>query len=101
MSHLESVHSASLRQLAKSPARTHVPIMLNLLSLLTGAVALLIALIGILPIPLLPLVNWIAFPIAVVGLVLGVLSSGTAGRNLNIVVLVISGLRLFLTGGLI
>ncbi|HEV7288204.1 hypothetical protein K9B35_08465 [Sphingomonas sp. R647] len=75
--------------------------MLNLLSLVTGAVALLIALIGILPIPLLPLVNWIAFPIAVVGLVFGLLSSGTAGRNLNIVVLVISGLRLFLTGGLI
>jgi hypothetical protein len=75
--------------------------MLNLLSLLTGAVALLIALVGILPIPLLPLVNWVAFPIAVVGLVLGVLSRGTAGRNLNIVVLVISGLRLFLTGGLI
>lgn len=75
--------------------------MVNLLSLLTGAVALVIALIGILPIPLLPLVNWVAFPIAVIGLVLGVLSSGTAGRNLNILVLVISGLRLFLTGGLI
>lgn len=75
--------------------------MLNILSLLTGAVAFLIALIGILPIPLLPLVNWIAFPIAIVGLVFGLLSSGTAGRNLNIVVLVISGLRLFLTGGLI
>lgn len=75
--------------------------MLNLLSLVTGAVALLIALIGILPIPLLPLVNWIAFPIAVVGLVFGLLSDRTSGRNLNIVVLVISGLRLMLTGGLI
>lgn len=75
--------------------------MLNILSILTGAVALIIALVGILPIPLLPLVNWIAFPIAVIGLVLGLLSSGTAGRNLNIVVLVISGARLLLTGGLI
>lgn len=75
--------------------------MLNLLSIVTGVVALLIALVGILPIPLLPLVNWIAFPIALVGLVLGLLSSGTAGRNLNIVVLLISGLRLMLTGGLI
>jgi hypothetical protein len=73
--------------------------MLNILSLITGAVALLIALIGILPIPLLPMVNWVAFPIAVVGLVFGLLSSGTAGRNLNIVVMVISGLRLALTGG--
>ncbi|WP_423604364.1 hypothetical protein [Sphingomonas sp. MS122] len=75
--------------------------MLNLLSILTGIVALVIALIGVLPIPLLPLVNWVAFPIAVVGLVLGLLSSGTSGRNLNIVVLLISGLRLMLTGGLI
>ena len=75
--------------------------MLNLLSIVTGVIALLIALVGILPIPLLPLVNWVAFPIAVVGLVFGLLSSGTAGRNLNIVVLLISGLRLMLTGGLI
>lgn len=75
--------------------------MLNLLSLLVGAFALLIALIGILPIPLLPLVNWIALPIAIVGIALGVMSRGTAGRNLNILVALISGLRLFLTGGLI
>jgi hypothetical protein len=75
--------------------------MFNLISLLIGLVALLIAMVGILPIPLLPLVNWIAFPVAVVGLVFGLLSRGTAGRNLNIVVLLISGVRLFLTGGII
>lgn len=75
--------------------------MFNLISLLIGLVALLIAMVGILPIPLLPLVNWIAFPIAVVGLVFGLLSRGTAGRNLNIVVLLLSGVRLFLTGGII
>jgi hypothetical protein len=75
--------------------------MFNLISLLIGLVALLIAMVGILPIPLLPLVNWIAFPIAVIGLVFGLLSRGTAGRNLNIVVLLLSGVRLFLTGGII
>ena len=75
--------------------------MFNLISILIGLVALLIAMVGILPIPLLPLVNWIAFPVAVVGLVFGLLSRGTAGRNLNIVVLLISGVRLFLTGGII
>jgi hypothetical protein len=75
--------------------------MFNLISILIGLVALLIAMVGILPIPLLPLVNWIAFPIAVVGLAFGLLSRGTAGRNLNIVVLLISGVRLFLTGGII
>jgi hypothetical protein len=75
--------------------------MFNLISILIGLVALLIAMVGILPIPLLPLVNWIAFPIAVVGVVFGLLSRGTAGRNLNIVVLLLSGVRLFLTGGII
>lgn len=75
--------------------------MLNLLSILVGIVAFLIAMIGILPIPLLPLVNWIALPIAIVGVALGVLSGRTSGRNLNLVVVVISGARLFLTGGLI
>ena len=46
------------------------------------------------------LVNWIAFPIALVGAVIGMLSSSNTGRNLNFLVLAISGLRLFLTGGL-
>lgn len=75
--------------------------MFNLISILFGLVALLVALVGILPIPLLPLVNWIAFPIAVVGLVFGLVSRGTSGRNLNLVVLLISGARLWLTGGII
>jgi hypothetical protein len=75
--------------------------MLNLVSILTGLVALLVALLGILPIPLLPLVNWIAFPIALVGAALGVMSRHRSGRNLNLLVMLISGLRLFLTGGLI
>jgi len=75
--------------------------MLNLLSILIGIIALLVALIGVLPIPLLPLVNWIALPIAVVGAAIGVVSGRGAGRNLNLLVCLISGLRLFLTGGLI
>lgn len=75
--------------------------MFNLVSILIGLVALPIALVGIIPFPLLPLVNWIAFPIALVGAVVGMFSSSTSGRNLNLLVLAISGLRLFLTGGLI
>lgn len=75
--------------------------MLNIVSFLVGLFALLIALVGILPIPLLPLVNWIALPIAVVGAAIGAVSSSNGGRNLNLVVIVISGARLFLTGGLI
>jgi hypothetical protein len=75
--------------------------MLNLLSILVGIVAFLIALVGIIPIPFVPLLNWIALPIAIVGVALGVVSGRTSGRNLNLVVCVVSGLRLFLTGGLI
>ena len=73
--------------------------MLNLVSILIGLVALAVALVGI--IPVISLVNWIAFPIALVGAAVGMFSRSTSGRNLNLLVLAISGLRLFLTGGLI
>ena len=75
--------------------------MFNFLSLLIGLVALLIALVGILPIPFLPLVNWIALPVAIVGALVGMIARGKAGRNLNLIVILIAGLRVFLTGGLI
>jgi hypothetical protein len=75
--------------------------MFNILSFLIGLIAAAFALVGILPIPLLPLVNWIALPIAVLGVIVGLLSSGTAGRNLNILIIIIAGARLLLTGGLI
>jgi hypothetical protein len=75
--------------------------MLNLISILIGLVAGLFALVGVIPFPLVPLLNWIAFPVALVGAVIGMLSSSNTGRNLNFLVLAISGLRLFLTGGLI
>ncbi|MDT8760110.1 hypothetical protein MZO42_15525 [Sphingomonas psychrotolerans] len=75
--------------------------MLNLVSILIGLLALPFALVGVIPFPLVPLLNWIAFPIAVVGAVIGMLSRSNSGRNLNFFVLLISGVRLFLTGGLI
>lgn len=75
--------------------------MLNLVSILIGLVALLVALVGIIPFPFVPMLNWIAFPIALVGAAVGLFSRSTSGRNLNLLVLLISGLRLFLTGGLI
>ena len=75
--------------------------MLNILSILIGIIAFLIALIGIVPIPLVPMLNWIALPIAIVGAALGVVSGRSSGRNLNLLVCIVSGLRLFLTGGLI
>jgi uncharacterized membrane protein YjjP (DUF1212 family) len=50
--------------------------------------------------PLLGWANWVIIPIAVIGLALGAMSSSNAGRNLNIVVVVIGTLRLMLGGGL-
>ncbi|WP_333571023.1 hypothetical protein [Sphingomonas sp.] len=48
--------------------------MFNVVSLLIGLVALPFALVGIIPFPFVPLINWIAFPIALTGTVVGMLS---------------------------
>lgn len=73
--------------------------MLNILSILIGIVALVFALPGL--IPLLGWLNWLAVFIGVVGLAVGALSSSNAGRNLNIVVLIVAAVRLTLGGGFI
>ncbi len=73
--------------------------MLNLISIFIGLVALILAIPAF--IPLLGWANWIVVPIAVVGLALGAMSKGTAGRNLNIVVIIIGIVRLSIGGGFI
>ena len=73
--------------------------MFNLISLLIGAVSLVLALIAF--IPLLGWANWFIIPLAVIGLVFGVLSSHSSGRNLNIIVIGIGVLRLMLGGGIL
>jgi hypothetical protein len=72
---------------------------MNVLSTMIGLVALAIALIGFLP--LLGWLNWFAIPLAVVGLVLGLLSQTTSGRNINLVVLALAIIRLALGGGIL
>jgi hypothetical protein len=72
---------------------------MNILSTIIGIVALLIALVGF--IPLLGWLNWFAIPVAVVGLVLGLLSRETSGRNINLVVLALAVIRLALGGGIV
>ena len=71
--------------------------MLNLVSIFIGIVAFVLAFVGL--IPLVGVVNWIAIPIAFVGLGIGALSSAKGGRNLNTIVLVVAVIRLFLGGG--
>jgi len=73
--------------------------MLNLLSILTGIVALVLAIPS--AIPFLGWGNWFVLPIAVVGIGLGALSSSNHGRNFCLVVFVIAVLRLMVGGGLI
>jgi hypothetical protein len=72
---------------------------MNLLSTIIGIMALIIALVGFLP--LLGWLNWFAIPVAVVGLVLGLLSRETSGRNVNLVVLALAIVRLALGGGIL
>ena len=72
--------------------------MRNIVSLLIGALALLLVLLAF--IPLLGAANWIIVTVAVVGLALGAMSDKTSGRNLNIVVICIGVVRLWLGGGI-
>jgi hypothetical protein len=72
--------------------------MLNLVSMIIGLVALVFAAIAFLP--LLGWANWLVVPLAIFGAAIGAMSSGTAGRNLNILVIVIGVLRLMLGGGI-
>jgi hypothetical protein len=72
---------------------------MNIFSTILGLMALAIALVGF--IPLLGWLNWFAIPLAVVGLVLGLLSQKTSGRNVNLVVLALAIIRLALGGGIL
>lgn len=72
--------------------------MLNLVSLIIGGIALVLAIVAF--IPLLGWANWFIIPLAIVGAIVGAIGSGTAGRNLNLVVIVIGIVRLSLGGGI-
>lgn len=73
--------------------------MLNILSIIIGIIALLLAIPT--TIPLLGWVNWFILPIAAFGLLLGLLSAKNTGRNVCLVVMGLCALRLFVGGGLI
>jgi hypothetical protein len=73
--------------------------MLNLVSLIIGAVALLFAVVAFLP--LLGWANWLIIPLAVIGAAVGMAGRSKAGRNLNLFVIVVGVLRLMLGGGIL
>ena len=73
--------------------------MLNLLSILIGLVALVLAIPS--TIPFLGWGNWFVLPIAVVGIGVGALSRSNAGRNFCLIVFAIAVVRLMIGGGII
>ena len=73
--------------------------MFNLVSLIIGVVALVFAVVAFLP--LLGWANWLIIPLAIIGAAVGMASRSTAGRNLNLFVIVVGVVRLMLGGGIL
>jgi hypothetical protein len=73
--------------------------MFNIASIIIGFVALICALVAF--VPLLGWLNWLIIPLAIIGAAIGMISRGTAGRNLNLLVIVIGVIRLMLGGGIL
>lgn len=49
---------------------------------------------------MLGILNWFVIPLAIVGLVIGLMASETSGRNINLVVIALAAIRLMLGGGI-
>ncbi len=73
--------------------------MTNFVSLVIGAIALLLAAVAFLP--LLGWAYWLIIPLAVIGAGIGQMSGGKGGRNLNLFVIIVGVLRLMLGGGIL
>lgn len=73
--------------------------MFNLVSLIIGFVALIFCLVAF--IPVLGIGEWLVLPIAIFGAGLGMVSRHSAGRNLNLFVLLVAVIRLILGGGIL
>lgn len=71
--------------------------MLNILSILVGLVALLLAIPTV--IPFFGWVNWFILPIAAFGLLLGLISDKKSGQIFCLIVMGLCALRLFIGGG--
>ena len=72
--------------------------MANIIAILFGLIALILAVIGF--IPLLGWLNWFIILIAGGGAAFGFASSSNSGRNFCLVVMAICAIRLWLGGGI-
>ncbi len=70
--------------------------MVNLISMLIGIVVLFAGLVAF--IPLLGWIYWLVIPLGVIGVAIGALSRSRTGLILNLVLLVIFGLRWWMGG---
>ena len=73
--------------------------MFNAASLIIGFIALICAAVAFLP--LLGWLSWLIMPLAIIGAAVGLISRGTAGRNLNLLVILIGVVRLMIGGGIL
>ena len=73
--------------------------MFNIVSLIIGFVALICVAVAL--IPLLGWLNWLIIPLAIIGAGIGIVSRRSAGRNLNLFVIVVAVVRLALGGGIL
>ena len=73
--------------------------MLNIVSIIIGFVALVLAALAFLP--LLGWANWLIIPLALIGAGIGAMGAGKAGRNLNLFVIIVGIVRLVIGGGII
>ena len=72
--------------------------MANIIAILFGVIALILAIVGF--IPLLGWLNWLIILIAGVGAAIGFASDKNGGRNFCLVVMAICALRLWMGGGI-
>ena len=97
--HLATARNYAAGVLCERHAFAMLASMLNIVSILIGVLALLLGLPAFLP--FLGWANWFIIPVAVVGAVVGALSSRNGGRNFNLILIVVFGLRLMMGGGII
>ncbi len=72
--------------------------MLNILSAMIGLVTLILMIPAVFP--LLGALNWVLVPMALVGALVGMMSSKKGGQNFCLLVAGFGTLRLFLGGGI-
>ena len=73
--------------------------MFNIVSLIIGFVALVLAIIAFLP--LLGIGEWLVLLLAIIGAGIGMVSRGNGGRNLNLFVILVAVVRLTLGHGIL